>query len=207
MKHFTGYGAYLLFLALRTHFTNAKYDFFQMHGKLRATKESYLKRNDKSFFDKLARDYSCEELRDFYVANFLEDKHYVTELLDDAAERNYREYQRRRQSLTYIFTSELEGLFDSGLTRPFKLNDGEYPDIVNLYLRHVLSPETLVIINDFIPFEDKFNKYLSDDILWSKVSLKLRKYKPFVHYDKDKVKSILKEKIHDTRGRSIRHTT
>lgn len=203
MKHFTGYGAYLLFLALRTHFTNAKYDFFQMHGKLRATKESYLKRNDKSFFDKLARDYSCEELRDFYVANFLEDKHYVTELLDDAAERNYREYQRRRQSLTYIFTSELEGLFDTGPSRPFKLNDGEYPDIVNLYLRHVLSPETLVIINDFIPFEDKFNKYLSDDILWSKVSLKLRKYKPFVHYDKDKVKSILKEKIHDTRGRSI----
>jgi hypothetical protein len=203
MKHFTGYGAYLLFLALRTHFTNAKYDFFQMHGKLRATKESYIKRNDKSFFDKLARDYSCENLRDFYVANFLEDKHYVTELLDDTAERNYREYQRRRQSLTYIFTSELEGLFDSGTTRPFKFNDGEYPDIVNLYLRHILSPETLVIINDFIPFEDKFNKYLSDDILWSKVSLKLRKYKPFVHYDKDKVKSILKEKIHDTRGRSI----
>jgi hypothetical protein len=203
MKHFTGYGAYLLFLALRTHFTNAKYDFFQMHGKLRATKESYIKRNDKSFFDKLARDYSCENLRDFYVANFLEDKHYVTELLDDTAERNYREYQRRRQSLTYLFTSELEGLFDSGTTRPFKFNDGEYPDIVNLYLRHVLSPETLVIINDFIPFEDKFNKYLSDDILWSKVSLKLRKYKPFVHYDKDKVKSILKEKIHDTRGRSI----
>lgn len=204
MKHFTGYGAYLLFLALRTHFTNAKYDFFQMHGKLRATKESYLKRNDKSFFDKLARDYSCEELRDFYVANFLEDKHYVTELLDDAAERNYREYQRRRQSLTYIFTSELEGLFDSGLTRPFKLNDGEYPDIVNLYLRHVLSPETLVIINDFIPFEEKFSKYLSDDILWSKVSLKLKKYKPFVRYDKEKVKSILKEKFDEnTRGRGI----
>ena len=204
MKHFTGYGAYLLFLALRTHFTNAKYDFFQMHGKLRATKESYLKRNDKSFFDKLARDYSCEELRDFYVANFLEDKHYVTELLDDVAERNYREYQRRRQSLTYIFTSELEGLFDSGLTRPFKLNDGEYPDIVNLYLRHVLSPETLVIINDFIPFEEKFSKYLSDDILWSKVSLKLKKYKPFVRYDKEKVKSILKEKFDEnTRGRGI----
>lgn len=203
MKHFTGYGAYLLFLALRTHFTNAKYDFFQMHGKLRATKESYLKRNDKSFFDKLARDYTCEELKDFYVANFLEDKHYVTELLDDGAERNYREYQRRRQSLTYCFTSELEGLFDRGITGPFKLSDGEYPDIVNLYLRHALSPETLVIINDFIPFEDKFNKYLCDDILWSKVSLKLRKYRPFVHYDKQKVKSILKEKINDTRGRGI----
>ena len=54
MKHFSGYGAYLLFLALRTHFTKAKYDFFQMNGKLRANKESYLKRNDKAFFEKLA---------------------------------------------------------------------------------------------------------------------------------------------------------
>ena len=203
MKHFSGYGAYLLFLALRTHFTNVKYDFFQMNGKLRATKESYNKRGDKFFFDRLAKEYTCPELKDFYVANFLEDKHYVTELLDEDAKRNYQDYQRRRQGLTYIVTNELDELFDRGITRFFKLSDGEYPDIVNLYLRHILSPETMVILNDFIPFEDRFNKYLSDDIIWNKVSLKLRKYKPFVHYDKQKVKSILKEKINDTRGKRI----
>ena len=54
MKHFTGYGAYLLFLALRTHFSSDKYDFFKMHGKLRATKDSYEKRQDNHFFDKIA---------------------------------------------------------------------------------------------------------------------------------------------------------
>lgn len=203
MQHFTGYGAYMLFLALRTHFTNAKYDFFQMHGKLRASKESYLKRNDKSFFDKLAREYPCEELRDFYIANLLEDKHYITELLDDEAERVYRDYQRRRQSLTYNFTGELERVFSDNLTGSFVISDGEYPNIINLYLRRFLSHETLVIINDFIPFEDKFNKYMSDDIIWTKVSLKLRKYKPFVKYDKVKMKSILKEKINDTRRERI----
>lgn len=203
MSHFTGYGAYLLFLALRTHFTNVKYDFFQMNGKLRATKESYNKRGDKFFFDRLAKEYTCPELKDFYVANFLEDKHYVTELLDEDAKRNYQDYQRRRQGLTYIVTNELDELFDRGITRFFKLSDGEYPGIITLYLRHVLSPETMVILNDFIPFEDRFNKYLCDDIIWNKVSLKLRKFKPFVHYDKQKVKSILKEKIYDTRGRGI----
>ena len=203
MSHFTGYGAYLLFLALRTHFNNSKYDFFKMHGKLRASKESYSKRSDKYFFDKLSKEYSCEELRDFYVANFLEDKHYVTELIDDSAERNYRDYQRRRQSLTYLFENELEGLFDSNPSRPFKFNDGEYPDISTLYLRHVVSPETMVILADFIPYEERFNKYLSDDILWSKVSLKLRKYKPFLSYDRKKVKTILKEKVHDSRRERI----
>ena len=62
MKHFSGYGAYLLFLAIRTHFTNDKYDFFQMNGKLRATKESYERRSDKHFFDKVAKLYDVQEL-------------------------------------------------------------------------------------------------------------------------------------------------
>ena len=59
----------------------------------------------------------------------------------------------------------------------------------------IVSFETLVLINDFIPFTDKFDKYLSDDVIWSKISLKIRKYKPFLKYPKDKVKHILKEKI------------
>lgn len=196
MQHFTGYGAYLLFLALRTHFSNAKYDFFQMNGKLRANKESYNKRHDKYFFDKLAKEYDPQELRDFYVANLLEDKHYVTELLDDAAQQNYRDYRKRRQSLTYNLTNELEKLFNSGTARPFELSNDSYPNIVNLYLCHVVSPETMVILNDFVPYESKFDKHLSDDIIWNKVSLKLRKYKPFVRYDKDKVKDVLKNVLY-----------
>lgn len=201
MAHFTGYGAYLLFLSLRTHFNNSKYDFFQMQGKLRATKQSYHKRTDKHFFDKIAKEYTCEDLRDFYVANFLEDKHYIIELLDDSAERNYRDYQRRKQSLTYNFSNEMQELFDNDPRTPFQMIEGEYPNLINLYLRHVVSPESMVILGDFIPYQDKFNKYLSDDIIWSKVSLKIRKYKPFVHYDRNKIKSILKEKVHESASR------
>lgn len=195
MKHFTGYGAYLLFLALRTHFANAKYDFFQMRGKLRANKESYLKRNDKFFFEKLAKEYNAEELRDFYIANLLEDKNYVTEMIEDGSQRNYTDYQRRQQSLSYNFTNELDRVFSDSLTGSFDIIEGEYPNIINLYLRRILSPETMVILDDFVLYSDKFNKYLCDDIIWSKISLKLRKYKPFLKYDKNKFKRILKEKV------------
>lgn len=202
MQHFSGYGAYLLFLALRTHFNNAKYDFFQMHGKLRANKESFERRQDKHFFDKLAKDYNCEDLRDFYVANLLKDKHYVTELLDDAAKQNYTEYRRRRQSLTYNFTNELHRVFRYGITRPFELVDGQYPYIVSLYLRNIISPETMAILDNFILYSSKFDKYLgSNDPIWSKVALKIRKYKPFIKYDKDKFKHILKENVHENTTR------
>lgn len=199
MSHFTGYGAYLLFLALRTHFHNAKYDFFQMHGKLRASKESYQKRHDKYFFEKMAKEFNTEELRDFYVANILKDKHYITELLDDDANKNFIEYIRRKQALSYNFASELDKLFGDSATRPFIISNSQYPDIVGLHLSNIVSPETMVILNDYIPFIDKFDKQIgNNDPVWGRVSMKLRKYKPFVRYDKDKIKGVLKKTLNNT---------
>jgi hypothetical protein len=200
MNHFTGYGAYLLFLALRTHFTNERYDFFQMHGKLRANKESYLKRHDKAFFEKLAREYKTEELKDFYVANFLKDRHYVTDLLDQDSKDAYVDYMRRRQSLSYTFTNELDRLFRNGVTKPFSISSGEYPYIISLYLGGYISPETMVITSGFVPYFSKFDDQLGvNDPLWSTVSLKLRKYKPFLKYDSVKMKDILKGKLNEQR--------
>lgn len=198
MKHFSGYGAYLLFLALRTHFTSNRYDFFQMHGKLRATKESYLKRKDKYFFEKLAKLYNSEELRDFYIANFLEDVKYVTNLLDDQAHKNYMQYLRRKQSLTYNFGEEVDMLLTTPCEELFKTNDDKYPGIIVEYLQKGISPETMVILDDFIRFSNKFDKYYDGDVIWPKVSLKVKKYRPFLKYDKNKFKHILKEKINGT---------
>lgn len=205
MKHFSGYGAYLLFLALRTHFTQAKYDFFQMNGKLRANKDSYLKRRDKQFFEKMAREYTTEDLRDFYVANLLEDKQYITELLDEDARIKHTDYIRRRQSLSYNYSNDLERLFDKGIKDSFDITDNSYPRILLLFLNRKITIESMVILNDFIPYSSKFDKYLGDDdIIWSRVALKLRKYRPFIKYDAEKFKAILKEKVdEDTRGKRI----
>ena len=150
MSHLSGYGAYQLFLALRTHFNNNKYDFFQFHGKLKVNKESYIKRQDKHFFEKMAKEFDMKTLRDFFIANFLKDKHYITDLIDDEAVSNLNEYHRRKQALSYIFANELDRIFRNSVTGSFVISNGVYPDIVGLYLRGTVSPETMVIINDFI---------------------------------------------------------
>jgi hypothetical protein len=195
MKHFTGYGAYLLFLALRTHFTKPNYDFFRMNGKLRATKESYYKRNDKFFFEKLAKDYNATELRDYYIANLLEEKQYITELLDDNSKQTYTDYLRRRQSLSYNYTNDLARTFRKGIREPFIVNHNAYPRIVLLFLRREISIETMVILDDFLGYTDKFDKYYEGDIVWNKVSKKVSKYRPFLEYDKTKLKDILKKEM------------
>ena len=198
MKHFSGYGAYLLFLALRTHFTRPSYDFFRMKGKLRATKESYDKRKDKMFFEKIAKRYNAEELKNFYVANFLEDKHYIIDMIDDIAHGVYFDYEKRRQSLAYIFKNDLDRVFEHGCKYAFNDVDSDYPHIVGLILNRTIAIESAIILNDYIPYVNKFNKYFEDDdVIWSRVALKLSKYRPFLHYDAEKFKAILKEKYNE----------
>ena len=192
MSHFTGFGAYQLFIALRTHFSSSRYDFFRMNGKTRVTKESYLKRNDKWFFDKIAKEYSAEELRDFYIANLLQDRHYITELLDDGAKSTYINYQRQRQGLSYYYSNDLGRLFDKGLREPFIIHHDTYPTIVLLFLRRTISLETMVILDDQLGFTSKFDKHYGDDVIWPKVSQKISKYRPFLKYDKAKMNDILK---------------
>ena len=204
MRHFTGYGAYLLFLALRTHFIKSNYDYFEMQGKLRATKESYNKRNDRMFFEKLAKTYDPETLRDFYVANFLEDKHYITELLDDTATTNLVKYQGRRQALSYNVSNDVDMVLRNGSCDAFKTHSDQYPGVLVLYLQRRICMESLVVMNDFILFREKFDKYYDDDVIWPKVSLKMQKYRPFIKYDKERMKLILKERIDEnSRGQCV----
>lgn len=192
MKHFSGYGSFMLFVALKTHFTKPSYDFFRMNGKLRISKDAYLRRNDKSFFEKMARDYNASELRDFYIANLIEEKQYITDMVDDEAKRTYTDYLRRRQSLSYSYTNDLDRTFRKGLREPFIVSDAAYPFIVLLFLRKEISIETMVILDDFLGYTTKFDNHYDGDIIWGKVSRKISKYRPFLDYDKPKMKDILK---------------
>ena len=200
MKHLTGYGAYMLFLALRTHFTKDNYDFFVMCGKLRANKDSYNRRSDKAFFEKVARDYTVRELRDLFIANLLQDKHYILEFIDDQAEVVYTDYKRRRQSLSYVCTDDMDRIFNQNdPKRSFATSKDRYPDLITLFLRGVIALETMVILDDLLGFTKKFDRYYSDDIIWPKISKKINKYRPFLKYDKVKMKDILKGIVNEQR--------
>lgn len=200
MAHLTGYGAYVAFVTVRTHFESKTFDFFT-HHRVKANRRTYENRSDRWFFDKVAKEYKDRELFDFFIANRLESRNYVTELLEDEAKENYIKYTARRQSLSYLFANEVDRVFKHGCKYAFDNIDGQYPYVVGLYLRKVISPETMVILDNYVPFFNKFNKYLGDDDpIWSKVELKLRKYKPFLKYDKDKFKVILKSQIKERKS-------
>ena len=63
--------AYRCYLSLKNHFTKDKYDYHKYCGKSRATVQSFYKRKDRFWFEKLARNKSDQEIAEFFISNFI----------------------------------------------------------------------------------------------------------------------------------------
>ena len=193
----TGYEIFCLYLALKNHFTVDKYDFFKYNGKSKnVSKEAFLTRKDRFQFEKLAR--KCDNPMIHIMVNFLQDKTWIGDMLDDDAYVATRQYLKKVQSMSYIFKNEIEK-YDN-LKDLFRMQDNGYPMFLNEYMRGDLSFETIIILDAFIGFISKFDAKFQDDYLWSKFSFKARKYAPFLlrEFDKNKFKDLLKKQMNAT---------
>jgi len=197
MTENTGYAAFAMYNSLKLHFTSSNYDYFKYHGKTNVSAVTFLKRKDKYTFYKLSRKYSLEELRNFYVANFLEGDKWVGEMNNADGEEVYRKWQKTQQSLTYTFENDIMYLLANGGSPDEMLlvKPNEYPLLMKMVQLKQVSLETIVILNDILNFFPMWDKKIDDDIVWPDFRMKCLKYTPFLHYDKNKFKEILKEKI------------
>jgi hypothetical protein len=136
-------------------------------------------------------------LRNFYVANFVYGKSdWVGELLQDGNE-NYLKWQKIIQSLTYTFENDIVHLLDE-VEKPNDLllvKSNEFPKLLQSVMNYSISIETVIILNDIMNFFPMWKKQIDDDIVWPDWQRRIEKYSPFIHYDKTKLKNILKEKI------------
>jgi hypothetical protein len=182
----SAYNVYETYLALRQHFTNPNYDYFRYSGKVRTNIESFNKRRDRYFFEKLSRKKTESEVINYFVSNFIQSsdpsKMWVGELKTNGDE-NYLNWKTRTQSLSYRFKQELNSLTEKvHLYEALFSENGSHPRIIKQYLGGKVSIETLVILDDLTSFIKKLNV---DDVVISLVIHKVKKYRPFLSYDKE----------------------
>ena len=195
----TPFETYQSYLSMKSHFTNRKYDFFRYGGKSRATMASFNKRKDKYWFEKTSRKYSDGEIVDFLLANFVTTDNpknlWIGEIIN-SGERIYAEWMRRKQSISYIFREESEKLLEeNNLEHLFECVKG-HPIIFKRFLGGDISLETFVIYDIIFGFSEKFDEKLFDPV-WETVSMKIRKYKPFLNINVFNFKKILREIINE----------
>ena len=192
------FDCYKSYLGLKNHFTKDKYDYHRYGGKSRASLESFYKRKDRFFFEKLSRQKDDSEVIEFFVSNFVScddpQSLWIGEIVRNG-EQNYTDWKRRLQSLSYTFKSEVENVFtDKNFDEMFKIEGTRHPQVVKEHLGKNLSLESLVILNKILGFKKQFDSKL-DDPVWKFLSMRIDKYDSFIHIDVFKFKSILKEVV------------
>ena len=195
----TPFETYRTYLSLKSHFTNPKYDFFKYGGKSRATMTPFNKRKDKYWFEKTSRKYSDQEVIDFLLSNFVNATNpqnlWIGEIIN-SGERTYAEWKMRQQSLTYMFTEQSENLLsENDLEKVFNCSKG-HPIVLKKYLGGEISLETLSILEKVFSFKGKFDKKLKDPV-WETVSMKLKKYLPFLNINVFQFKKILRDILNE----------
>lgn len=203
MTENTGFAAYALWNALKLHFTSDSYDYFKYHGKTNVSKQSFIIRKDKYYFYKLSRKYSLEELKNYYVANIISgNDEWVGEMVGANGEEVYAKWQKTQQSLTYTTENDTIGLFDGvdgtefwSMDDYFKPVDGGWPVIITKLMHDKVKLETVCILIDTIGCMPRWEKTITEDIVWPSYHRLIKKYTPFIQYDKDKFTKFLKEKI------------
>lgn len=186
------FDCYKTYIALKNHFETPSYDYFRYNGKVNASFDSFCARKDKYQFSKLSKK---EDVQSYILANFIAQKKigWVGDLLSEEAETNFKTWQKRQQSLTYIISEDLSG-FDN-LKEVIIVKNNQHPILLKMYLQKKVCIETLIVIDRFTNMFEYWNKNINDPVVWPTVFMLVEKYKPFFKFDKNKFTNLLKEKI------------
>ena len=197
-----GFDVYRMYLAMKLHFTNPNFDYFTAGGKTNAKEKTYQQRNDFWFYETLARKYKKEEIQELLLASFVisEDssKVWIGDIRQSGKDR-WVVWKKSQQSLAYTIEQDLESMASSMGSEGHTFNNlfetmGGHPPLLKFFIQRQLNLDTLVVMDIVLGFVDRWDKELKDP-LWEQLSLKIKKYKPFLSINKNKYQQILKEKF------------
>ena len=192
----TPFEVYQTYLSISRHFTTNTYDYHKYCGKSKCSLKSFYSNKSRFFFEKLSRKYSDSEIVNLFIANYafseISGQIWIGDMVKEG-EENYKNWMKKVQSLSYLFREEVSSIFDrKNFDEMFDVECGKHPKILKNYLQKKISLETLVILNLILEYKSRFDKKLNDPV-WEFTSMRIEKYTPFLHIDRSKFTSILKE--------------
>jgi hypothetical protein len=189
VSEMSAYECYQHYNALKLHFTKPDYDYFKYNHKTKTTASSFDTRKDKIFFMKVAKHNDPVK---YILSNLLENpKLWIRDIAySPQAEKVYNDWQKRQQSLLYLFKEDLSKL-KSNFDENFVSKVHSHPYVLKLFLQKEISLETLVMLVDLVQCIKYWKKKHEYDPIVDEIITKITKYRPFLHYDRDKVKKIV----------------
>ena len=187
---------------MKLHFSSDKFDFFQYDGKVNAKEEIYHGRNDFYFFETVARKYNEVEIKEYMLASFVEAENPAKVWIGDiksSGKDRWLVWAKRQQSLAYLVEQDLNSVAEHLASKKATFNSlfetmGGHPPLLKLYIRRVISLETLIVLDIVLGYVTIWNERLKDP-LWDQLSFKIKKYKPFLSIPSQKFKLLMRDKF------------
>ena len=188
----TAFNGYVKYLAYKRHFTTKSYDFHKYNGKVKANFETFRTRNDAYFFAKLANKPDYENM---ILANMVVNPDaWIRDLMDDSGYNIYVEWKKKMDSLGHVFKSDLSNLHDDYQSN-FISHNGQHPYIGKLLLQKKITLETFTMLAHMSNIYSYWSEKVVDKIIFRDIIVKSKKYKPFLQYDEQRFKQIVKDKF------------
>jgi len=184
--------AYIDYLALKKHFTTKNYDYHKYRGKVKASFQAFQTRKDVFFFYKLSKK---DDPHKILLANIVTNpKSCIRDIVEESGEENYISWEKRVQSLTYLFKTELNALNEDYKSN-FVVANGQHPRLMTLYLQKKISLETITILASISRVLEYWETEVVDKIVAGDIITLIRKYYPFLQVDEKKFSQIVKERF------------
>ena len=196
-----GFDVYRTYLAFKQHFSNPNFDFFQYEGKVKAKESTYHDRKDFYFFETLARKHTDQEIKEFFLATFISADDPAKVWIGNVQKHgkaNWLVWTKLHESLSYVVKQDLNRVVEHMEAKACSFNDlfetmgSTHPELLRLYIKRRISLESLITLDIVLGFMVQWDKKLHDP-LWESLSMKIKKYKPFLSINKNKYKGIIRE--------------
>ena len=186
---------YIMYCAMKAHFSRKDYDFFKYGGKTKVSRDSFWKRKDRFFFVKLSKKYKTEiEIRNYLVSNFIKDK---SGYIANFSEENYNSWLLRRSGFFDQFVIEMKP-FINEFEPLFEVKNSSHPKLLKEFLGSRVSLETMLVLDELVSFSKKWDQQLEDDIVWVDLKKLMKNYKGFLTINKNRYRIKLLKLIEES---------
>lgn len=197
--YINSFQSYKLYLILVNAFKKG-YDPVKYSWKIRVQQNSFEKRKDKYFFEKIQKGFDIFEQQKIFMANLLANQdQWIGDMLSQDQIMFYRKYMSRFNDLSILFKEDLQNLilFCKSKGRMFKslflIEDNKEPMIFKLLQNDSIQYETFILLDSYFNIIEMLDD--SKNFIWDQYSVRIKAYKNLFVIDKLEVIKILKESL------------
>ncbi len=178
--------------SIRLHFCKEKYNLFK-NGLVKINPKTFDKRSDRNLYRHITSKLDGSDVIYYFLSNTVCGNNYPLTDFDGEGTRNFKNFQRKRESLTHIFNDEIcnASLDVTSFDDLIESHNGNQPLIIRYLIGGIISIETFCLIQ--LCCYDIINIDYSD-YLWDSKKDFIKKYidffeNGFILYNQFKIKS------------------